>query len=380
MKTSLFCLALAVFTSCSLFYPELTPGNPRDSQTYSTAPDTTFLVSAVAFADSYDWQKDSSRASVPCSVLLFRNDSKYLELPAGSEAGIGISPEQHHIIDGNLYTEFTDFRGTQIKKNGESVLWWEEQEKLLGLLSRDGVLHSLGKLPSVESLIYRQDGVPIMRIDGSVACGGFGCNGYGPNGALYEASGHVCFAYINQEPGRQEAVLVQDGIPETLLSMQDAIILDAKMTGRVKSVLYERLKTYIMVSDSVSFLMKNGGLMWQDARLVEYDGQRAIAGKLLQKNGPSRFAIGLENEVIYIDPGSEYIYCQGPYCPDLGKVLTEHKDCYFFRRDCAVQLGADLAVALTPKDMKEPPFLEYGGKTMKFNLNGYLTGVAVETR
>lgn len=380
MKASPFCLALAVFTSCSLFYPELTPGNPRENQTHSTAPDTTFLVSAVAFADSYDWQKDSDHASVPCKVLLFRNDSQSLELSAGPKAGIGIFPDQHHIIDGNLYTEYADFRGTQIKRNGESVLWWEEQEKLLGLLSRDGVMHSLGKSLSGDALVYRQDGVSVMRIDGGVACGGFDCNGYGPNGALYEASGHVCFAYITQEPGRQEAVLVQDGIPETLLSLQDANILDARMTGMEKSVLYERLKTYFILSDGVTFLMNNGGLMWRDARVIEYSGQRAIAGQLVQKKGDPRCAIGLENEVIYMEPGSEYIYCEGPYCPNLGEVLTEHKDCYFFWRDCAVQLGADLAVALTPKNIKEPPFLEYCGKTIKYNLNGYLTGVAVETR
>lgn len=377
MKASFFILASAFFASCSLFYPELTPGSPRENQTYSTAPDTTFLVSAVAFADSYDWQKDSGRASVPCKVLLFRNDSKFLELPAGSETGIGISPDQHHIIDGELYTEYTDSRGSQIKKNGESVLWWEEQEKLLGLLSRDGVLHSLGQLLTGDALVYRQDGLPVMRIDGAVACGGFGCNGYGPNGALYEASGQVCFSYITQEPGHQEAVLVQDGIPEVLLSLQDADIMDARMTGMVKSVLYERLKTYYMLSDNVTFLMNNGGLMWKDASMIEYDGQRAIAGKLLQKKGNPRLAIGLENEVIYLDSGSEYVYCDGPYCPNLGEVLKAHKDCYFFRRDCAVQLGAGLAVALTPKN--EPPFLEYCGKTIKYNINGYLTGVAVKT-
>lgn len=379
MKTSVLCLALAAIVSCSLFYPELPPGGPRGFQKLTPQSDTSFLVSAVAYPADFDWQKDSNYQSAPCTLLLFRNEKRVLELPAGAETGIGVSPDQHHLIDGCLFTEYTDARGTQIKKNGESVLWWEERENLLGLLYKDGILHSLGRSEEDNVLTFREDGLPILRIEGGIACGGFGCNGYGATGALYEESGHVCFAYRTEDLISETAVLVMDGIPETVMAATDARVMDAKIIGREKLVLYEKLRAYILSADGVSQIIDTGdGLMWYDANLIEYDGHYAIAGTVRRKRGGLQSAIGWEDEVVFLDSGSQYIYCDGKHCPNVDGLFKRNAGCYFFHRDCAVQLGDKLAAVFTPQDMSESPFLEFGGKTLKYNLNGYLTGIAVE--
>lgn len=379
MKTSVLCLALAAIVSCSLFYPELPPGGPRGFQQLTPQSDTSFLVSAVSFSADFDWQKDSNYQSAPCTLLLFRNENRVLELLAGAEAGIGVSPNQHHLIDDSIFTEYTDERGTQVKKNGESVLWWEEPEKLLGLLYKDGILHSLGQSENNNALTYREDGLPVLKIEGGTACGGFGCNGYGATGALYEESGHVCFAYYTGDNISQTAVLVMDGIPETVMAVSGARVMDAKIRGREKLVLYEKLRTSILSADGVSQKIDAGvGLMWYDANLIEYDGHHAIAGRVRRKLGGLQSAIGWKDEIVFMDSGSEYIYCDGKQCPDIHELLKRNAGCYFFHRDCAVQLGRELAAVFTPQDMSESPFLEFGGKMMKYNLNGYLTGIAVE--
>ncbi len=352
-------------------------GGGTSTQSEAQRPDTSFLISAVTFPDSYDWQRDSAFGAVGCTLLLYRDGKKELEIPAGPKERISASPDKHHIIGGSIYTEYTDRKGTCIKKNGKDLVSWDEPERLLGLLNKDGVTYSLGVDQSGGAVTYRKDGQVVLKVAGGSVFGSFCSNGYGPTGALYEDAGRLCFAYKSEISGVQSAVLVKDGKTQTVMSAPGTDLLDVRSVNGEVLVLYNESKMTILSSGgSPSVLCKH--VRWLEGQLTEYKGHTAVVG--FYNNGIGRIigAIGWEDNVMGLGPDTSYIYCDGQFCHKVAGVPAGRKDCYFFNRNCACQLGSELAYVLTPKDSKLSPFMECGSKTMKFNLHGYLSGISVQ--
>lgn len=390
MKASFLCLAYATLISCSLLDPELPMGEPRrydlshsgrsDATAGATAgKDTVFLVSAISFPESYDWQRDSAFGAVGCSLLLFRDGKISLEVPAGPGAHISADPDKHHIIDGVLYTEYSNSKGTWIKKNGEDLISWKEPERLLGLLCKDGTVYSVGVQKGGGAICYRRDGQVVLKLAGAVAFGDFGDVGYGCNGALYMDAGKVCFAYKTSLNGVQSASLVRDGVSETVISAPGIDILDARQMDSGQYVLYnEGASTVLSASGETEVIRSKAVSRWQDGQIIMYRGHAAVAGTYIDYQGTVRAGIGWPGTILYLKPDPCYIYCDGKYCLGVKNAPHGHSDCYFFHRQCACQTGAELACVLTPKDPLESPFMEYRGKTIKFNVHGYLSGIAAE--
>ena len=393
MKTSLFCLALAFLASCSLIDPPLILGEPRARagsgsgsgssgnkavpQIASQLPDTSFFISAVAFPDSYDWQRDSAFGAVECTLLLYRNGQKVLDIPAGPKERISASPDKHHIIGGGLYTEYTDRKGTCLKRNGITIASWDEPERLIGLLYKDGNTHSLGLAQSGGTLTYRIDGKVALKVVGASAFGSFGSNGYGPTGALYEDEGQVCFAYKTSVSGLQSAVIVRDGKTETAMSAHVTDILDVKSDSGKAAVLYN--------DDKISMISYDGSawapcrhIYWQAGQLIRYEEGLAVLG--VYKNPKNQLVTGLGwgGNVKSLALNASYVYCDGRTWHIIEKVIGGYPDCYFFHRNCACQLGNELAYVLTPRDRSQSPFMECGDRVVRFNLHGYLSGIAIE--
>ena len=384
MKTSLLCLALATLTSCYLIDPPLKLGRPRAScgvnepqPTDALRPDTCFIISAVSFPASYDWQRDSAYGAVECTLLLYRNGKKELEIPAGPKERISASPDKHHIIGGSLYTEYSDRRGTCIKRNGQTIASWEGPERLLGLLCKDGVTYSLGLSGSGEAVTYRKDGQVVLKLAGASVFGSFGSNGYGPAGALYEDEGAVCFAYKTTVPGGQTAVLVRNGRPETVMSSPGTDLLDVKSVHGEALVLYNESRQTRIASGGKTYVPCRY-VYWQEGELIEYNGNTAIVGSYRSGNGRIIEAIGWDGTVMGLGPDVSYIYCDGRSWHKVEDAPDGRTDCYFFHRHCACQLGNGLAYVLTPRDRTLHPFMQYGSDTVEFNLHGYLSGIAVE--
>ena len=392
MKTSVLLLALASLASCSIIDPPLSLGESRsnraDGRTYGNGPvqsgsglqtpDSTWLVSAVAFPDSYDWQRDSAFGAVSCRLLLYRNGKIALDVPAGPGAHIGVAPDKHHIIEASLFTEYTDGRSTWIKKNGEDLVSWEGAERLLGLLVRDGTVHSIGTSQSGSYFTYRQNGRIMLKIANGLVMGEFCCSGYGPTGALYEDSGRVCFAYSTQTGGVRSVFMVRDGKSETIMTVPGIEVLDARLRNGDPLILFnESGKSKLLEKGITRTIGHPGCSRWLEGRLTEYGGRPAVSGTFLDNGGKQRNAIGWIGGAINTGQNPGYVYCDGESFYKIDMIPPSNPDCYFFHRNCAVLTENGLAMVLTPRDTGKPPYMKYGGKTVLFNHYGYLSGISL---
>ncbi len=341
--------------------------------------DTVFLISAIEFPESYDWQRDSAFGAVDCTLRLYSNGEPCLEMPAGPAARIGVAPDMHHFIDGSLFTEYSDAAGTVVKRDGQVVSAWKDGEKLLGLLMRDDELHTLGVQKQGGALVYRVNGETELKVPGGIACGGFGTSGYGPTGALYEDSGQVCFAYYTRIGTAVNAVVVNGGIPAQQALLPNHTVLDIKQIAGEKIVLYNSAgHTSVSIGGRCWTISIGGGVRWEDGTLVEYEGAPAVLGTYSNGKSVLRSGVGWNRRCNELGPESGYIYCDGCDCVVLDP--SRHAACHFFHRGCACQLGKDLACVFTPPPGAGPPFMEYRDKRTEFNFYGYLTGISALIR
>lgn len=385
MKTSVAVISAIFLTvSCNLLEPGLSLGEPRlnghgraadarpQDVKVKAAGDTVFLVSAVSFPKSYDWQRDSAFGSVACTLKLFRNGKCILDLPAGSKTSIGVAPDMHHFIGSALFTEYSDYSGTVVTKDGELLARWPEPEKLLGLLYKDGTLYSLGLSRSGESITYRQNGQIVLMASDAVAIGGFGADTYGRQGALYEDEGHVCFAYKTLWDKQQQVFFVRDGEIYKRSSLQEADILDARLMHGRPLVLYNLFeRSFLHDGERPRPLSSTLNRVWVEGGLLEYLGGIAVAGFFRDRQNNLRAGLCQDECFAVLEDDTSHIYCDGEYV--LG--MSAPPDYYFFHRNCAFQLGDKLARIMTPKDSGGAAYFEYGSNKTEFNLHGYLSGV-----
>lgn len=392
MKTSVFLIpaCAALFISCNLIEAPLSvDGHHRDSSLPKTGTDqetdpvhsrdTVFIISAVEFPGSYDWQQDSASGAVDCKLRLYRGERLSLEIPAGPAAQVGVSPDKHHLIGSSLFTEYSDRSGTIIKKDGILLGKWNEAEKLQGLLFKDNCLHTLGLTLPGGALTYRRDGDIVIRAGGGIPLGGFGVNCYGSGGALYEDGGSVCFAYKTVLGGVQTAFLIKDGKTEKQWSAAGADYLDARMMDGVPTVLYNQNNTSILEQGRTVLHMVNGwGLRWLDGHVLDYLDRPCVAGAFIDYRGGISCGVGWQSNCVVLPGSPVYIYTDVERISGIEQPPKEYGDCYFFHRDCACMVGGEVALALTPKNTTEPPFVKYGSRIIEYKLHGYLSGIAVE--
>ena len=350
-------------------------GSGQEEAEESLKADTTFIVSAVVFPDSYDWQRDSAFGAVNCSLRVYRNESIAMELAAGPAAQVGVSPDKHHFIGTSLFTEYADSRGTVIKKDGELLCRWSEPEKLHGLVYRDGELYSLGISLSGGGLVYRRNGEVELRVGDAVLMGGFGHNTYGPEGALYEDDGHICFACRKMEKNLNKVSFIMDG---TFLEQKSvpAKVLDAKIWHGQSVLMYSRAGNTML---NIGGHNGNAGKVrsWTNAGVMMLDDSPCIIGTCLDERGKNLDAVCAGDRLLTFPANTAYIYYDGENAAGVQQPPSDYPGSYFFHRNCARLLDGRLLAVYTPRNGEEP-FLKYGQKLIKYKLHGYLSGVAVE--
>lgn len=395
MKTSSLSL-LILLASCSLIDPELPLGRPRAFERYvpgthiqgqeahqvQDKDDTLFYVSAVSFPSSYDWRRDTAFGATACTLKLYRGKERLLSVVAGPSNRISSAPDRHHIINGSLYTDYADYKGTSVKCNGKEIANWKEAEILQGLLLKDGTLHTLGRGLSSKSFTYRRNGSPVLKIDGGELFGGFQTDTYGPTGAIYEDGGSLCFAYKTVQNGMKAAYLVKDGEPELLMSKPGAEYIDIKQMDGGTALYYKENKKAIYTYNGTGInLNPNGNRVWDSGEVLMFKGLPSVVGGFHYMNdGSTGFGIGAHYTIMHLRGGSDYCYF------DLAKGTVQSFDrtragwekYYFLNHNCASLLGNDLAAVLTPRNGPGNPFLAFRGDTTYYKLHGFLSGLAVE--
>lgn len=120
-------------------------------------------VSAFDYPDGYDWQSDPDRGHVKCSLVVFREGVPVLKVPVGNEYNVSPDPDMHRILDGQLYTDFSEGSETMLKKNGKPVLSYPAAEMICDLKVVDSDIYTLGHSRSGKGFSLRLNGDVLLE-------------------------------------------------------------------------------------------------------------------------------------------------------------------------------------------------------------------------
>lgn len=125
------------------------------------SPSLTF-VSAFDYPDGYDWRSDPDRGHVKCSLVVFREGLPVLKVPVGNEYSVSPDPDMHRIIDGHLYTDFSDGTETLLKKNGKPVLSYPGAEMICDMKVKGSDIYTLGHSRKGQGFALRLNGIVLL--------------------------------------------------------------------------------------------------------------------------------------------------------------------------------------------------------------------------
>ena len=118
-------------------------------------------VSAFEYPEGQNWKGGEDKNGV--SLVMYADGSPVLRMKVGSQWNISSDPDRHRIVDGHLYTDFTDGNTTMVKKDGVLLHEWAGAEEVVALVECDGSVHCLTRPVSGEGFVYRMDGRSVVE-------------------------------------------------------------------------------------------------------------------------------------------------------------------------------------------------------------------------
>ncbi len=297
-----------------------------------------------------------------------------LAVPAGPGTEASASLDEHHIIDGELFTVFSDSRGTFVGKGASRLVHWTECERVCGLLMQGGELYSLG-LTQGGALVFRCNGVELFRRQDAIPLGGFGVQTYGPGGALYLDCGKVCFAF--REKG--SVCFVCDGEVSAAVGRKEWNVLDAKIIDSRQLVLYNFYgASFLRAGDSMYNFTQKLYIFWKDAGIIKLSGEAAVAGLCDDMTWHTSYhAVFADGRLTRIHGSPAFLYFDGTSCLPLDLGALGVQDCLFLSGSCACAADGSVAVALTPRSGAGKPFTIFRGKRTEYPVNGFISGIQI---
>ena len=377
--------ALLCFTACELFEDDISfglphkyslrygrrteggPDNPSDAS--SAKHDTVVYVSAVRIPEGYDWQRDTAYGAVDAEIVLFRNFKETLRIPVSQH--ISAAADKHFIAGGHLYTEQQYSSCTYIGRDGEEVLSIPGREELKGILEKDGTLFLLTSPIGKEGFTLRAGNDVLMAKSSGKVFGDLLTPSYRPGGALYINNGKCCFCYSSGN----NFYKVEDG-EESVLGPWTARPQDIRLVGNAGITANENLRGYSM----------------SDARIWPIAGDYAISGTDAGTGSPIVFwnRTNTTQTLPVSDAAATYVsddYAFCVACSRDGKVTLADGSgsrgidgsWYFFSPACATAGRDSPAAVLTPREKGGKPIVICNGRSNIIDINGFLTGIAIET-
>lgn len=400
MKRVIPLMISAILSACSLLDPPLTMGKPRfdtgsdmnfgeDTGKRDMTADTTVLVSCIRYEEGYDWRRDTAWHAAGSELMLIRlHDDIFAgkgpghegfevieAVSTGRKEKVSPGPDLHHIIGGHLYTEYSDESGTCLKKDGELLFNYPEQEILCGIIDTCGKVFTLGRSKTGFGLNYRENGRIVVESPDGVPFGYFNDMSYGAEGALYPVDGKISFTYRRTLGAWEEIVAVSGGEERLVSSRESCTTHDARILegGRVYWVSSESGKTVLRSLDSESDISCRDMKMEEGKILFPRGGPYVFA---FFRDGSSRCCgIPFNGSLMHVGTPPDLVYEQDGWFGILQE--DSFKDCYLPSRNCAAMLDRELIVALTPRTSGYPYVLWHGRKT-EIEINGFVSGIEVE--
>lgn len=339
--------------------------------------DTAFFFTSVRFPDEYDWCLDTACGNADCEILLYRNGVIAQTINAGRGTNISSDPDFIHTVEGQVFTEYPGMSGNILSVNGREFLRIPSEERLKGILSRDGHLFTLTQGCLGRGIVLRKNDTELFRSEDGALFGDFSDPSYPESGALYEMDGHYCFCY--KDVASSFCHIVKDG-RDSVAERSGSDVLDMKL-----------VRTKPVFARATGF-----GHRWISARLFDTPDGTFVAGQCSDTEGSDTVFSCVAN----ISDGSTEPICSGEaflYCGTgiswgilfnhggKMKIITSRGGqntvpdvCYFFSGRCATPVGNELMIALTPRDRSIPPKVLLGDKVyVPEGLgNGFIAGVS----
>ncbi len=363
--------------------PEKKGGTPGEAGPQS---DTALFFCAVNFIGDYDWRRDSSYGSAEAELILYRNFLPQVRIRAGEECCIGAEPGTHHLIGGQLYTEYTSSTHTVIKRNGAEILRYPGREVLKGIVLKEGDLWTLGQDKKGEGFTLRRNGESVFKKnEGKI----FGDLDGSAHPGLYEDDGKLCFCYCSESDAYPSLFAVRDGA-ENYMQAPEAVVHDM--------FLY-RSGTYVLCSDKSG--LNHALFSGSASKPIRIDGYSVHQACLLECNGtiiaqinarragedcsfvwrnPALISLGnckmsyiysADGMLAYVTVSDGQIRCmkQGENPP------YEIAESFLFNRACAAFPDRGFFLALTPKKAGGKPLIIRNGAQTEVDVNGYISAV-----
>lgn len=350
-----------------------------------SAYDTSLYVSGVRVLDGYDWRRDTLAGHFRAELVVYRDTVPALILPAGDDFEISPEPDTHHLLGGRLFTEYSTLSHTVIRCNGEECLRFEGREFLLGIVEKEGHLHTLSGRRGGDGFVYRVDGAAVLSKSGGKVFGSFreySCPG---TGALYEDDGRVCFCFSCSS---SVMTMVRDGeetdvpAPVGTLEIHDARIVG----GKLCSVCRRQDDAVLVHGEDVLPL----GADWRSAlsvRVYASGGSVVLAGSapgggalIIRQEDGSTFLLRRPNCLFLRSAGSYMaLSIRGSTGMELlvdGKAAGYIPGRYLFLSPQTVGYSGGVAsLLLNPADEPGPCMLWRAGEERVYDGVDYLTGM-----
>lgn len=351
-------------------------------------PDTAVWVCGVSFPEGYDWLRDTAMGAAEARLVLYRDSSLLLSAPIGPEHRLSPFPDSHHLIGGQLYSEYISGGKTTILRNAEPLFEFDGAEYLKGLLVKDGSVFSLGSNPTLDCFTLRKDGVPLITLSGGKVPGGM----VEDAPALYEEGGHIYFAFIDGK----SVNLVEDGVMKTVEAPAGVLkIMDCRMIGGLPCIVYTDARDLSCYYAGKKTVVSSRLMAGDDFHATLLLGQPAVCGSLAMKleesllflvekqesfhfKGKNLYYFGLENSILALcrQPLS-YQRADGSNAGD-EFIPTDAEDAFVFSGACVSTASGRLTIAASSSAGRNPCLIVDSKKIREYPFNGWLCGASVE--
>lgn len=166
MKSFLLFVLVVSIQACSL--SEIERGRHPDSDGIWSGvsvadPSNACYVTALDYRKGYDWRSDTEKGSVKCSLTVFADCMPVLKVPVGDRYEVSSDPMRHRIINGHLYTDYTDSVTTVVKLDGKVLYRYEGAEEVDDMIVRSGQVHAISSPMEGDGFTYRINGHAVLE-------------------------------------------------------------------------------------------------------------------------------------------------------------------------------------------------------------------------
>ena len=363
----------------------------------SAALDTTIWITAVSIPDGYDWRKDSVYYLSGGEIIAFEDFSPAVRVKYGHTERVSAATDLHHLIGGDLYTEYCTDGVTYIKKNGELLFSYDGAEVLKGIIAAGDGLYTLGANRSGRGFALRKDGKALFSEQEGSVWGSLDDPTFPASGALYSSGDDYVFFYSKTtSSGQIWFSATQKGARSVELEDDVGRIFDIRSISGVTAYAYRDSRGAVKFysKGSARQVLSSTTATTKSCRIIPPEGDSPDADDckiwLESLSGSSSVWKDGIADIISMD-GSDYLYTDGDIVAGLnvsddgvikirrsgkgGSVLSGRY--YFFNSHCAALCGGKLYMVLTPMEKGGKPVLWVDGVTTEIDLEGFLTGVYV---